>query len=217
MTAPALILVVDDDDAARLSLRALLENSGYRVKVYAGGQACLDDADSGAACLITDIRMPGMDGLALQAKISQSRPALPVILVTGHGDVSLAVRGLKAGALDFIEKPFAAGAMLSCVARALTIGPAGGRANAAKKLAQDQLTLLTPRQRQVFDCLVAGYANKQAAQQLGLSPRTIEIHRAAIMKKLKVKSLPDLTRLSCAAPAGESVRQCGTAVNKAPA
>ena len=93
MTSPALILVVDDDDAARLSLQALLEASGYRVKAYAGGQACLDDAGTGAGCLVTDIRMPGMDGLALQAEISQNHPALPVIFVTGHGDISLAVRG----------------------------------------------------------------------------------------------------------------------------
>jgi two-component system response regulator FixJ len=198
MTARALIFVVDDDDAVRLSLQTLLEHSGYRVKAFAGGQACLDDADAEAQCLITDIRMPGMDGLALQAKIAQKCPALPVIFMTGHGDVSLAVRGLSAGALDFIEKPFEAGTMLSCVARALAIGLGAGKKKAEERRAVDKLALLTPRQRQVFDYLVAGYATKHVAHQLALSPRTIEIHRGVIMRKLKAKNLADLTRLSCA-------------------
>ena len=169
MTSRAQILVMDDDDAARLSLQALLEHSGYRIKAYAGGQGCLDHADTEARCLITDIRMPGMDGLALQAEIARIYPALPVIFVTGHGDVSLAVRGLKAGALDFIEKPFTASAMLSCVARALTIGLAAGKKDAEEKQALDKLALLTPRQRQVFDCLVSGRATKHIAHELELS------------------------------------------------
>ena len=200
MTAHALILVVDDDQAARQSLQTLLENSGYRVKAYAGGQACLDDMRNGPKCLITDIRMPDMDGLAFQAEIARRHPALPVIFVTGHGDVALAVRGLKAGALDFLEKPLAAQTILNSVARALAIGRADGGKKAENKKALGQLTLLTPRQRQVFDCLVAGCANKQAAHQLGLSPRTVEVHRAEIMRKLKARNLTDLTRLSCAAP-----------------
>jgi two-component system, LuxR family, response regulator FixJ len=127
MTSRALILVVDDDDAARHSLQALLEHSGYRVKAFSSGQACLDQANIGAQCLITDIRMPGMDGLALQAEIAQRYPALPVIFVTGHGDVSLAVRGLKAGALDFVEKPFEADAILCCIEHALTVNLAAGK------------------------------------------------------------------------------------------
>ncbi len=204
MKALSLILVVDDDDAARLSLQALLENSGYRVNSYVGGQACLDQVDPSAGCLITDIRMPGMDGLELQAAFAQRYPALPVIFVTGHGDVSLAVRGLKAGAQDFIEKPFDAAIMLSCVARALTIGLAIRGKNAEEKQALDELALLTPRQRQVFDCLVAGQTTKEAARGLGLSPRTVEVHRSVIMRKLKAHRLADLMRLSFAvgAPAG---------------
>ena len=130
MTSDALISVVDDDDAARLSLQALLEASGYRVKAYASGQACLDDANTDAECLITDIRMPVIDGLALQSEFAQRCPALPVMFVTGHGDVSLAVRGMTAGAVDFIEKPFEASTILSRVAGALTLG----RAASGKKL-----------------------------------------------------------------------------------
>jgi two-component system response regulator FixJ len=200
MTARTLILVVDDDEAARHSLQALLEFSGYRVNAYSNGQTCLDQADTGAGCLITDIRMPQMDGLALQAEIAQRFPALPVIFVTGHGDVALAVRGLRAGALDFIEKPFEASAMLSCVARALSIGSTAGRKKAEEKRALGELALLTPRQRQVFDSMVAGQSTKETARGLGLSPRTVEIHRREIMKRLKSKSLAELTRLSCAAP-----------------
>jgi len=199
VTSRSLILVVDDDEAARLSLQALLEHSGYRVNTFSSGQACLDQLSIGAQCLITDIRMPGMDGLALQAEVARRDPALSVILVTGHGDVSLAVRGLKAGALDFIEKPFEAGAMLSCVARALTVGLAVGRQKAEEKQALDKLSLLTPRQRQVFDVLVLGQTTKEIARKLGASPRTIEVHRDAIMRKLETKSVAGLTQLSCAA------------------
>ncbi|HEV2680634.1 MAG TPA: response regulator [Rhodanobacter sp.] len=198
MMARTLVVLVDDDDAARHSLQALLEMSGYRVDAYADGQACLDHADVGAGCLITDIRMPGMDGLALHAEIARRFPALPVIFITGHGDVSLAVRGLKAGAVDFIEKPFEAEAMLSSVVRALAISLDADRKKAEETLAQNKLALLTPRQRQVFDCLVTGQATKDMAISLALSPRTIEIHRHEVMKRLKAGSVADLTRLSFA-------------------
>jgi two-component system response regulator FixJ len=200
MTARALILVVDDDAAVRLSLQALLENSGYRVKAYAGARACLNQADEGAACVIADMRMPGMDGLAFQAALVQTRPALPVIFVTGHGDVTLAVRGLKAGALDFIEKPFDAEILLAGVARAVAIGLAAGRKSANKTNALTQLALLSRRQRQVFDCLVTGRTSREAGLDLGISPRTVETHRRVVMQKLKAASVADLTRLSCAAP-----------------
>jgi two-component system response regulator FixJ len=211
MTPRAPIFVVDDDDAARLSLQALLECSGYRVKAYAGGQDCLDHVDTLARCLITDIRMPGIDGLALQEEIARNFPALPVIFVTGHGDVSLAVQGLKAGAFDLIEKPFEASAMLCCVARALTVGLAAGEEDVEGRHALDKLALLTDRQRQVFDCLVSGRATKHIAYELELSPRTVEIHRGAIMRKLKVKSLADLARLSCTASAASVARPVSSA------
>ena len=200
MPSRSLILVVDDDDAARQSLRALLELSGYRVNAYASAEACLDDAPSSGKCLISDVRMPAMDGLQLQSELTQRGITIPVILITGHGDVALAVNGMKAGALDFIEKPFEAAVLLNSVERALAFGMHAESASEAESSALEKLALLTRRERDVFDKIVAGLSNKVAAYELGISSRTIEIHRGHIMKKMNARSLADLTRISCAAP-----------------
>ena len=200
MPSGVLIFVVDDDDAARRSLRALLEFSGYRVNAYSSAEACLDDAPSSGKCLITDVRMPGMDGLGLQSELTRRGITVPVILITGHGDVALAVNGMKAGALDFVEKPFEAAVLLNSVERALAFSMQAESSSAAESSALKQLALLTRREREVFNKIVAGLSNKVAAYELGISPRTIEIYRCHIMKKMNARSLADLTRISCAAP-----------------
>jgi len=151
--------------------------------------------------------MPEMDGLELQEELARRGIIIPVIIMTGHGDVPLAVRAMKAGALDFLEKPFEEEAMLGSVRRALDLGRQKHDQMAEARAAQDLLALLTPRERHVLDQLVAGRSNKVAAYELGISPRTIEIHRARIMDKMNARSLSDLVRTALAAArlAGGSV------------
>lgn len=194
------ILIVDDDDDVRDSLRALLESAGYDVRDFNSARRVLEDGAVGqAACLIADIRMPDMDGLALQEELVRRRIGLPVIIVTGHGDVPLAVRAMKAGAIDFIEKPFDDELLLQSIGHALTRGKEQrGQASLAQS-ATERIALLTERERQVLECLVAGQANKVIAYELDISPRTVEIHRAHVMEKMQAKSLSDVVRLALAA------------------
>ncbi|HEX4301588.1 MAG TPA: response regulator FixJ [Rhizomicrobium sp.] len=199
MNARSEVLVVDDDAAVRDSIRVLLEDAGYAVKDYDSATAFLADPPSSDSCMIVDIRMPEIDGLELQEEIVRRGLHLPVIVMTGHGDVPLAVRAMKAGAIDFIEKPFDAEILLKAVARALHAGESQRSKSAEIKAAQDLIALLTPRERHVLDQLVAGRSNKIAAFELGISPRTIEIHRAHIMDKMHARSLSDLVRIAIAA------------------
>jgi two-component system response regulator FixJ len=199
MTTLPRVIIVDDDAAVRDSMRVLLESSGYAVTDYGAARAFLESPVPAGACLVTDIRMPEMTGLELQEEIVRRGIEIPVIIMTGHGDVPLAVRAMKAGAIDFIEKPFDAALLLDGVARALHIGESRRGKAAEVKAAQDLIALLTPRERHVLDQLVAGRSNKIAAYELGISPRTIEIHRAHIMDKMHAKSLSDLVRIAIAA------------------
>ena len=202
MTTNPRILIVDDDDAVRDSIRVLLESAGFAVKDYASAKAFLQDGAPANSCLIADIRMPEMDGLELQEEIVRRGMELPVIIMTGHGDVPLAVRAMKAGAIDFIEKPFDEQHLLDAIKRALHVGESQRNKAAEIKAAQNLIALLTPRERHVLDQLVAGRSNKIAAYELGISPRTIEIHRAHIMGKMNARSLSDLVRIAIAAGPG---------------
>jgi two-component system response regulator FixJ len=199
MNGKPLIYVVDDDADVRESLKALLESADFSAKAYASAKALLSDDLTHGECLIADIRMPEMDGLALQEEIVRRGIDLPIIIMTGHGDVPLAVRAMKAGALDFIEKPFDEEIMIGSIRRALLIGKQTRDRAAEAKAAQELLSLLTPRERDVLDKLVAGRSNKVAAYELSISPRTIEIHRARIMDKMNARSLSDLVRVALAA------------------
>ena len=177
------ILIVDDDADVRDSLRALLESAGFDVRDFDSAKAVLADGDlAHGACLIADIRMPDMDGLALQEELAHRKVGLPVIIVTGHGDVPLAVRAMRAGAVDFIEKPFDDELLLQSIQQALAVGKESrGQASLAQTAAA-RIALLTERERQVLECLVAGKANKVLAYELDISRRTIEIHRAHVME-----------------------------------
>ena len=199
MTNKAIVVVVDDDAAVRDSMRALLESAGYEVKDYASAKTFLKDPVPVGGCLVTDIRMPEMDGLELQEEITKRGMDIPVVIMTGHGDVPLALRAMKAGALDFVEKPFDDEGMLASVQRALLIGHQERARQAEAKAAQELIALLTPRERNVLEKLVAGRSNKVAAYELGISPRTIEIHRANIMDKMHARSLSEVVRIALAA------------------
>jgi two-component system, LuxR family, response regulator FixJ len=200
MANQRIVHVVDDDDAMRESLATLLEDAGHPVRAYASAEAFL--AAGGArdgGCVVSDVRMPGMDGLALLRHLRASGSACPLILITAHGDVPLAVAAMKAGAVDFIEKPFEAEALLSAVQAGLR----QRRGNTAEadpgEAARRRLEVLTPREAEVLERLIAGESNKVAAATLGISPRTVEFHRARVMEKTGARGLPDLVRLWLAA------------------
>jgi two-component system response regulator FixJ len=195
------VYVVDDDDAVRDSLALLLEAAGLRVEAFAAaGEVLQRCRQERPACVITDIRMPGMDGLELQRQLSALQPEVPVIVITGHGDVPLAVQAMKAGACDFIEKPFSDETILASVETAVAQRrPASGSRQAVAAETAERLARLTPRELQVFHQLVLGHPNKVIAYHLGISARTVEIHRARVMEKMAVRNLTELVRLSIAA------------------
>jgi len=193
------VFVVDDDADIRDSMRLLLEVAGFRVRSYNSAKHFLADDYPKHGCLIADIRMPDMSGLELQVEVSRRQIDLPIIIMTGHGDVPLAVQAMKAGAIDFIEKPFDDDMMLASVRRAMEVGSRARERAAESKAAQDLLSSLTPRERSVLDKLVQGRSNKVVAYELGISPRTVEIHRAHIMSKMEASSLSDLVRVVLAA------------------
>jgi two-component system response regulator FixJ len=202
MTHEQQVFVVDDDPHVRDSIHLLLESTGLKVRSYDSAKNFLQDHVDKQGCLIADIRMPDMSGLELQEEIVRREIGLPVIIITGHGDVPLAVRAMKAGAVDFIEKPFDDERMLSSIARAMEIGSRAYSRSAEARAARDFLKELTPREREVLDKLVKGCSNKIAAFELGISPRTVEIHRANIMEKLQAVNLSDLVRTVLAADEG---------------
>jgi two-component system response regulator FixJ len=194
------VYVVDDDEAVRDSLSVLLEARGHRVRSFDLAQQFLDMAPMlRPGCLIADIRMPGMDGLELQRNLNDRALRFPMIVITGHGDVPLAVRAMKAGAVDFIEKPFATQTIVDSVDAALRrLEPVDERA-AAAVAATAKLELLSVREREVLNGLLAGLPNKSIAYDLAISPRTVEIHRARVMDKMGARSLSGLIRLALAA------------------
>lgn len=200
MTNETPIFVVDDDDAVRESLKALLETEGLSVETYASGQAFLDAYDpSRRGCLLLDVRMPDMTGLELQQKLAAGPHKLSIIIITGHGDVPMAVNAMKAGAVDFIEKPYSDETILGSVNNALESGaPGTGKGTAVEETAS-RIALLSPRERQVLDQLIIGHQNKMIAYELGISPRTVEIHRSRVMAKMQAKNLPQLVRMALTA------------------
>jgi two-component system response regulator FixJ len=200
MPADRYVYIVDDDEAVRDSLSVLLEAIGHRVRTFGLAKDFLDAAPTlPMGCLIADIRMPGMDGLELQRALNEQALQFPMIVITGHGDVPLAVRAMKAGALDFIEKPFATPTILASVEAALSRIESSGQRDPATQAALAKLDLLSPREREVLEGLLAGLPNKTIAYDLAISPRTVEIHRARVMDKMGARSLSELIRLALAA------------------
>jgi len=199
MTGRTVVCVIDDDAEIRRHLRDLLAAAGYEVKDYPSAAACLAGGLEDAGCLVTDLNMPGMDGFELLRRVVQLQADLPVVLITGHGEIALAVRAMKAGAADFIEKPLDDAAFLESIRHAVKLGETRRNRTFESLRARMLLARLTPRERAVLDELVAGQSNKAAARQLGLSQRTIEVYRAQILDKLGAGGLSDLVRIVLAA------------------
>lgn len=190
------VYVVDDDDAIRDSLRWLLEANDYKVELYDSGESFIAKYDPNAiAVLVLDVRMPGMSGLEVQEHLLARKADLPIIFITGHGDVPMAVRALKKGAVDFIEKPFQQAALKAQVEHMLNEARERRMKNERQSLNEALLTKLTPREQQVLERIVAGRLNKQIADDLGISIKTVEAHRASIMDKTNSGTVADLMRV----------------------
>lgn len=197
MSSEAIVHVIDDDDAVRESMSFLLRSADFAVEVYESAPMFLDAAKRGVSgCIITDMRMPGMTGLDLLRQLQGMNIALPVIVVTGHGDVQLAVEAMKAGAVDFLEKPFDDGRVLEAVRAALDRRPAQAARTPEQDAIAARVASLSQRERQVLDGLVAGQPNKTIAYELGISPRTVEVYRAHVMTKMQAGSLSELVRMA---------------------
>lgn len=200
--APVTVHVVDDDEGVHESLRVLLELAGFRVRTYANAAALLAAALDPIGCVLSDVRMPGIDGLELQRRLTESGISLPVILMTAHGGVRAAVNGMKAGAVEFLEKPFADDQVLSAVHSAVE---QSRRRHARRSVAAEaarRLAALTPREHEVLELLVAGLPSKAIARTLAISPRTVDVHRGRVFDKLQAENLPELVRLVTAARPG---------------
>jgi two-component system response regulator FixJ len=194
------VFVVDDDEAVRDSLKLLLSAAGYAAELYPSARAFLErNGGANRGCLLADVRMPDMDGLELQEELLKRKTGLPVIIMTGHGDVPLAVRAMKAGAVDFLEKPFNRAQLLASIEKALQRSDVTSLSSVEVETARKRIAELTDRERDVFDLLVAGHQSKMIAKRLSISPRTVQVHRGRVMHKLTVQSLQDLVRLAMAA------------------
>jgi two-component system response regulator FixJ len=192
----ATVFVVDDDPDVRDSLSLLLEASGYAVQSFDSALALLQSAAPNTpGCLIVDVRMPNMSGLELQQNLVTRNSPLAVVVMTGHGDIPLAVQAMKAGAVDFLEKPLDESALLDSVARALRSASQATHDAEATQMTEQRMALLTEREKQVLDLIVAGKANKVIAYELSISPRTVEIHRSRVMTKMNARNLAELVRM----------------------
>ncbi|MBU6165547.1 MAG: response regulator [Alphaproteobacteria bacterium] len=198
------IYLVDDEAPVRRSLGFMLKTSGYEVAQYESGEAFLKEAGHLApGCVLLDVRLGGLDGLAVQQALKDRGIMLPVIIITGHGDVGLAVRAMKSGAVDFLEKPFEKAAVIAAIDQALARNQGRVELDRLADQARAQLNALTPRERDVLAGLVEGQSNKVIAYDLGISPRTVEIHRANLMSKLGVNSLSDALKIAFTARMAE--------------
>src|SRR6516165_3958671 len=190
------VFVVDDDTAVRQGLRFMLRTAGYSVEAFASARAFLEGYDPRrGGCLLLDVRMPQMTGLELQQQLNVRGWRIPVIFITGHGTVQLAIAAMKAGAFDFVEKPLREELLLESIERALHWNDRAYEERLERATLQARAALLTPREREVFELVAAGEPNKAIARHLGISVRTVELHRAHIIEKLQARSLSDLIRM----------------------
>ena len=201
MTSPAaLVFVVDDDASVRKSLSRLISEAGYRVQAYASPREFLARRpEPGPSCLVLDVRMPGVTGLALQQTLASAVHEIPIIFITGHGDIPMTVKAMKAGALDFLSKPFAAKDLLDAIQRAVAKDTRDLGTEARDDEIRSRVKRLTPRERQVLGLVVTGMLNKQIASELGIVEKTVKVHRARAMEKMQARSLAALVRLADAA------------------
>ncbi len=197
MSSGPIVYVVDDDIAVRKALSFLLVSAGMNVRLYESATAFLQDVkELSRCCIVTDVRMPGIDGVEFIRRLNKSGYNVPVVVMTGHADVPLAVEAMKVGAIDFLEKPFRDDRLLEVVRFALLCDEQSVKKSQEMLKTQARLQGLSQRERQVLDGLVAGKANKTIAQELNISPRTVEIHRANVMAKMEARSLSELIRMA---------------------
>jgi two-component system response regulator FixJ len=197
------VFLVDDDEAIRHSASFMLRHAGYTVKTFPDGIVFLDQiSDQFEGCILLDVRMPGMDGLEVQSALNRRGINMPVIILTGHGDVPVAVEAMKGGAIEFLEKPYEKQALVGAIESAFNMLDNQAAEDKRSLDAKAKLTSLTRREMEVLDCLVTGLTNKGIAQALSISPRTVEIHRAHMMEKLEADSLSTALRLAFLAGMG---------------
>ena len=195
-TPDTVVHIVDDEEAVRNSLAFLLTTSGFTVRVHQSAADFLEVAPNVTnGCLVTDLRMPDIDGVELLRRLKAADAMLPAIVVTGHGDVQMAVEAMKNGAIDFIEKPFSDDVLIESITRAAARAAERVQNSAAKVAIRQRIEALSERERQVMKGVVAGQPNKTIANELGISPRTVEVYRAGLMSKMQARSLPDLVRM----------------------
>lgn len=200
-----IVHIVDDDDAIRQSVGFMLRKAGHPVRTYVSGTEFLKAVNRETrGCVLLDVRMPGVDGLEVQRLLAEAGIALPVIMLTGHGDVALAVRAIKAGAVEFLEKPFERAALLAAIEEAFRRAARGQREHLAEADALVRIAALTARERDVLDGMVLGRPNKLIAFDLDIATRTVEVHRSNLMEKLHARSLSDVLRIAFAANLGET-------------
>ena len=193
----ATVFIVDDDTSVRNALKRLLQSIGYQVKNFDSAQAFLEHGPHDEpACLILDVRMPGMSGIELQEQLIHAGLEMPIIFITGHGSIPMSVKAMKAGAVDFIEKPFDDQKLIDAVNIAIKENEKSRIVQAQIKDIQCRVDSLTPREHEVFSLVVSGLLNKQIAYELGMSEKTVKVHRARVMEKMKAKSLADLVRMA---------------------
>lgn len=206
MNKESTVYIVDDDEAIRKALAFLLKSEGLPARLFASAEEFLAELNPAMqGCLLLDVRMPGISGLHLQQRLKQAHIALPVIIMTGYGDVAMAVKAMKAGAMDFIEKPFDNTELIQLLHKCLSHCEIVLHNQLDKEMSIQRLERLTKRERQVLELLVEGNQNKVIAAKLDISPRTVELHRARVMEKLEAKSLSDVVRIALAATANEPV------------
>ena len=194
------VFVVDDDQAVRKSLDMLIRSVGHSVETFSSAQDFLDRFDDQRpGCLVLDVRMPGMSGLELQRYLKQRGAGIPIIIITGHGDVPIAVRAMKDGAVEFLEKPFSKQLLLEHISVAMKQDLKRRERSANRSSIQARLDLLTGREHQVMELVAAGKLSKEVARELGISKKTVDVHRARVMHKMQVESLPELVELVLAA------------------
>lgn len=192
-----LVVLVDDDAAVRTAVARLIISAGYRVEAFDSARAFLERGHHSvnAACLVLDARLPEISGLDLQEELKAAHSMLPIIFISGQGDIPMSVRAMKAGAADFLTKPFHDTELLSAIEKAITRGASDVAEKAQRDAIQERADSLTPREREVMDFVVAGLLNKQIAGRLGIAEKTIKVHRARVMGKMQAKSLADLVRM----------------------
>ncbi len=201
------VFVVDDDISVRESLELLIQTEGWQTEVYATGQAFLARPEVvGPSCLVLDVSLPDLNGLNLQTRLGKSRTDIPIIFITGHGDVPMAVQAMKAGAAEFLTKPVDADVLLSAVGRAIERSRASLRSAAELRTLSDRYASLSPREREVMALVVSGLLNKQVGAQLGISEITVKAHRGNVMGKMKADSLAELVRMDARLRAGNPAR-----------